>query len=153
MNMKSPLNKKLGNSIGKNFLAIIVVAIVLLILLLFYLRVYTRHNQNIYVPNLEGLQIEEASSILKSKGLNIEITDSIYRKDAVPGAIIEQTPKPNSRVKAGRNIYVSIYSQNPQHISIPELADIPCVKQKPCSHRWVSTNCLLKKCPLNMTDL
>jgi len=111
MNIKSPLNKMLGDSIGKNFLAIIVVALVLLILLLFYLRVYTRHNQNIYVPKLEGLQIEEASSILKSKGLNIEITDSIFRKDAVPGAIIEQTPKPNSRVKTGRNIYVSIYSK------------------------------------------
>ncbi|MBZ4675293.1 MAG: hypothetical protein JG772_983 [Dysgonamonadaceae bacterium] len=123
MNIKSPLNKMLGDSIWKNFLAIIVVALVLLILLLFYLRVYTRHNQNIYVPKLEGLQIEEASSILKSKGLNIEITDSIFRKDAVPGAIIEQTPKPNSRVKTGRNIYVSIYSKNPQQISIPELAD------------------------------
>ena len=123
MNIKSVAKKKLGDSIGKNLLAILILALLLLLLVLFSLRIYTRHNQNITVPKLSGLQAEEAESILKSKGLHFVITDSIYRKDAIPGSIIDQTPKAGSKVKAGRRIYVSVYSKNPQQIAIPELVD------------------------------
>lgn len=109
--------------IFKNLLAIILTSVVLVVLTLFSLRLYTRHNQNIRVPQLEGLQIEEANAILKSEGLHLEIIDSVYRKESVPGAIIEQTPIKNSNVKKGRAIYVSVYSKNPQQIAVPGLED------------------------------
>ncbi len=102
---------------------IILIAVVLLISTLLFLNVYTRHDQNVKVPKLAGLQVEEANAILKSKGLHIEIIDSIYQKDAVPGAIIEQVPEANSNVKKGRAIYVSIYAKTPQQVALPELVD------------------------------
>lgn len=111
------------NSIFFNIGAIIVAGILLLILTLLFLNIYTRHGQNVIVPPLQGLQEEEADAILRSKGLDIQIVDSIYQKDAVPGSIIDQTPKPNNKVKEGRDIYVTIYARNPQQISVPGLVD------------------------------
>lgn len=107
----------------KNLLMIILTAIVLLVLTLLFLNVYTRHDQNVKVPILAGLQVEEANAILRSKGLHIEIIDSVYQKDAVPGAIIEQVPEANSNVKKGRAIYVSIDAKSPAEVSLPELVD------------------------------
>ena len=119
-----PTSKKFpGNSIFLNVIAIGIVAVLLLVLTLFFLNVYTRHGQNVVVPQLQGFQEEEAEVILKSKGLDIQVVDSIYKKDAVPGSIIDQTPKPNNKVKEGREIYVTIYARNPQQVSVPGLVD------------------------------
>ncbi len=102
---------------------IIACSVVLVVLTLLFLHVYTRHGQNVVVPTLEGLQIEEANTILNAKGLHAEVVDSIYRQDAVPGAIIDQTPKAKNRVKEGRSIYVSVYSKSPQQVAVPGLVD------------------------------
>lgn len=123
MNKKKSQKKILGNSIIKNLLAIIVAGIVLVFLALFLLQLYTRHGQNVIVPGLEGLQISEARAILKSKGLRTEVIDSIYNREAVPGSVIDQTPKANNKVKEGRAIYVTIYSVAPQQIAVPGLVD------------------------------
>lgn len=123
MSTKPVIKNFLGNNILLNIVAIGVVAILLLILTLLFLNVYTRHGQNVVVPQLQGLQEEEAEAILKSKGLDIMVVDSIFKKEAVPGSIIDQTPKPNNKVKEGRDIYVTIYARNPQQISVPGLVD------------------------------
>ncbi len=112
-----------GNHILKNLLIIIACGILLILLALLFLNVYTRHGQNVVVPTLEGLQINEANTILHAKGLHAEIVDSIYRRDAVPGAIIDQTPKAGNKVKEGRSIYITIYSRTPQQVSVPGLVD------------------------------
>src|SRR5690554_5976542 len=112
-----------GNSIIKNLVMIIISGTILVALTLLFLHVYTRHGQNVVVPKLMGLQINEANTILNAKGLHIEIVDSIYNRDAVPGSIMDQTPKANNKVKEGRSIYVTVYSINPQQIVVPGLVD------------------------------
>ncbi|MDR1516869.1 MAG: PASTA domain-containing protein [Dysgonamonadaceae bacterium] len=113
----------LGNSIVKNLLAVAVLALCLLLLTLFLLRIYTRHNNDVIVPSLYGLQMNEAKVILTSKGLHAEIVDSIYRKNSVPGAILSQIPKADNKVKKGRAIYVTVYSKNPQQVAVPGVMD------------------------------
>ncbi|MDO5522837.1 MAG: PASTA domain-containing protein [Bacteroidia bacterium] len=120
---KSKNKNFIGNNILLNIVAIGVVAILLVVLTLLLLNVYTRHGQNVIVPQLQGLQAEEAEAMLKSKGLDIQIVDSIFQRDAVPGSIIDQTPKPNNKVKEGRDIYITIYARNPQPVSVPGLID------------------------------
>ncbi len=112
-----------GNSIIKNLIVMIITGIVLVIITLLYLHFYTRHGQNVVVPRLEGLQVEEANIILNAKGLHVEVIDSVYNRDAVPGAILDQTPKSDNKVKEGRSIYVTIYSKSPQQIAVPGLVD------------------------------
>lgn len=111
------------NKIVKNLLIIICCGLLLILLALLLLGVYTRHGQNVAVPVLEGLQLNEASTILHARGLKAEVVDSIYRRDAVPGAILDQTPKAGNKVKEGRSIYITIYSQTPQQVSVPGLVD------------------------------
>lgn len=121
---KKKINKKFpGNNIFLNLIAIAVVGVLLLVSTLYFLNIYTRHGQNIVVPDLNGLQANEAELILKSKGLSALVIDSIFKLDAVPGAVIDQTPKAGNKVKEGRSIYITIYSYNPQQILIPELVD------------------------------
>lgn len=102
---------------------IIACGILLVVLALLLLNVYTRHGQNVAVPALENLQVKEANTILRAKGLHAEIVDSIYQRDAVPGAIIDQRPKAGNKVKEGRAIYLTIYARNPQMVAVPELTD------------------------------
>ena len=93
----SKINKKklLSDSIIFNIIGIGVVGVLLIILTLLFMNIYTRHGNNVIVPDLKGLQAEEA----------------------------EQTPKPSNKVKEGRNIYITIYSYSPQQIAIPDLVD------------------------------
>jgi beta-lactam-binding protein with PASTA domain len=75
------------------------------------------------VPQVKGLQLKEAKVLLKSQGLKFAVVDSLYDKDAVPGAIIEQVPSANSRTKSGREVFLTIYSTNPPELAVPGLVD------------------------------
>lgn len=101
----------------------IVAGVVIVVAVLIGLNLYTNHGEYTKVPSVKGLQVEEAHGILKSSGLSYEITDSLYQKNGVPGAILEQTPKENSNVKGGRTIYLVIQAKGEQMIPIPELKD------------------------------
>lgn len=123
MTSNNKTKKIFRNKFILNISLIIGTSIVLIVLVLSLLRVYTRHGQNIVVPDLQGLQVDEAGSLLRSKGLKAEVVDSIYKIGAIPGAVLEQVPKASNKVKKGRAIFLSIYSQSPQQIAVPELVD------------------------------
>ncbi|MFA7493349.1 MAG: PASTA domain-containing protein [Proteiniphilum sp.] len=123
MSKKQTKKTILSNNIVKNLLMIIACGVLLVILALLLLNVYTRHGQNVVVPALENLQINEANTILRAKGLHAEIVDSIYQHNALPGAILDQRPKAGNKVKEGRAIYLTIYAKNPQMVAVPELTD------------------------------
>lgn len=123
MSKKKAQKTPFKDSILKNLFAIIIAGIILIIIGLLFLNVYTRHGENVEVPLLNGLQVSEAETILKSKGLNVLIIDSIYDRDAVPGSILDQTPKPKNKVKEGRSIYLTIYAYNPEQLAVPGLTD------------------------------
>lgn len=122
MNNKA-LSKNLRNSIIKNILLIISTGIILLVLILLMLNFYTRHNESVSVPEVRGLQLREAQVLLKSRGLEFAVIDSIYERNSLPGGIIDQVPKANSKTKAGREIFLTIYSTQAPELSIPELVD------------------------------
>jgi len=113
----------LTNIYVKNVLFMAIAFLALVFIVLFLLNIYTRHSQSITVPNIKGLQIEEARGILKASGLEYEISDSIFRTDGVPGAILEQIPKGESNVKAGRTIFLILQAKGVQMVPIPELKD------------------------------
>lgn len=120
---KAPLKDRLGNSIIKNILLIIATGITLLIVTLVLLHTYTRYNKSVDVPQVKGLQLKEAKVLLKSQGLTFVVIDSLYDKNAIPGAIIEQVPIANSRTKSGREVFLTIYSTNPPELAVPGLVD------------------------------
>lgn len=86
----------------------------------FSLGVYTRHGEGLPVPNLKGLNIEEAVKILESQGLRYQI-DSVYQIDKAPGTVIEQDPDPQTNVKVRRTIYLTIITRSAPFIKFPEI--------------------------------
>ena len=106
-----------------HLVAIIATAVLLVFLTLAFLNVYTRHGQSVDVPLIEGLQVSEARTILRVKGLDISVLDSIYVRDAMPGAIIDQKPNANNNVKVGRTVYVTVFARNPRQVVVPNVVD------------------------------
>lgn len=124
MNAKKKQSKSnFKNSIIKNILLIITLSVVLLVATLVLLHIYTRQNKTVDVPQVKGLQLKEAEVLLKSRGLQFVVNDSIYDKNAIPGAIIEQVPTANSTTKEGRKVLLTIYSVNPPNLAVPGLTD------------------------------
>ena len=117
------LKKAISNTYVKNIAAMIIIAIVLIGITLFFVNKYTRHDQAIEVPDLKGLQIEDAAAMIAAKNLRYEIVDSLFQKDGVPGAILEQIPSGKSSVKQGRTIYLTIQAKNEPLVAIPDLED------------------------------
>ena len=84
--------------------------------------VYTRHGQEIIVPDLTNSFYEDARDMLDQLGLQIiEESKKFDMNNVYPiGVVMTQTPKPNSKVKKGRRIYV-IVSKGEPTIEMPDL--------------------------------
>ncbi|MDR1883630.1 MAG: PASTA domain-containing protein [Prevotella sp.] len=123
MKKKSVTSGFFGNIYIRNMLLMIAAGIVIVIAVLFLLNIYTKHNESVTVPPVKGLQAEEAQAILEAAKLQCEIVDSIFSTGGKPGAIMEQTPKEQSKVKEGRTVFLTIRSKGIQMVAIPELKD------------------------------
>jgi len=84
---------------------------------------YTRHGQSVQVPKVEGMPVENAFAALDEKGLEMVITDSVYKEDQKPMTIVEQDPQPNMNVKPGRTIYVVLNSGIKPRVKMPLLTN------------------------------
>lgn len=96
----------------------------LVTIVLFGLDLYTRHNVFFIVPNLYGLNLNEARKIAEKDNLHIKITDSIFIKNAKAGTIIEQRPKANVKVKKYRNLAITICSSRPESVPFPNIKNM-----------------------------
>jgi len=91
---------------------------------LIVIDLYTHHGESEIVPNLKGLYLDEATAMLQNRGLFPVIIDSIYDRKLKFGAIVEQTPKPNSTVKRNRPVYLIINSNQIRQIPLPDVNDM-----------------------------
>lgn len=110
--------------VAANFgLAVIIIACILWGLSA-YLRSYTQHGIEESVPDIKGMVVEEAEKVLGLQKLKLEIIDSTY-SDKVPfGTIVEQDPTPDSHVKHGRTVYVTMNASGKRQVIMPNLHDI-----------------------------
>lgn len=87
------------------------------------LDIYTQHGKGVPVPNVKGMQLDEAETLLRNQDLDIVVIDSSYISEYPSGAIVEQNPNVGSRVKKDRLIYVTINSSNAPQRAIPDIID------------------------------
>lgn len=107
--------------IVRNLLAAFVVIVLLIVGAVVFLNVVTKHNQELVVPDLSNLSVEEADSVLKQAMMRIDVTDSVFVRRMKRGAVYRQNPVPGSKVKSGRRISVTINAVNPKEITMPNL--------------------------------
>lgn len=101
----------------------ILIVVLLIAGTLALLNVYTKHSESVAVPNIKGLQVEEAAGILNANSLTYVVIDSAYLSNGKPGAITEQIPDEGAKVKKGKKIYLKIQAKGRQMVSIPPLRD------------------------------
>ena len=89
-----------------------------------FLGAITQHGSEITVPDLTGLKIDELDDYLSNRDLEYEIIDSIFNLKERKGTVISQDPFPNSKVKSGRKIYVTVISKLPERTTVPDLKDL-----------------------------
>jgi eukaryotic-like serine/threonine-protein kinase len=85
------------------------------------LNSYTRHGESITVPDLRGMSFAQVKTILGGKNLDWQIMDSVYDMNKPPFSIVDQNPKPNSKVKEGRTIYITVNAVTAPTTEVPDL--------------------------------
>lgn len=113
--------KYFSNALLYNILIAIGIIIVLLFIVQKGLNSYTRHGESITVPDLRGMSFEQVKTILGSKNLDWQVMDSVYDMNKPPMSIVDQNPKPNSKVKEGRTIYITLNAVNAPTTEVPDL--------------------------------
>ena len=98
--MKSKYLKNIAIQTGM----LAVVSIALLWGALKALDIYTHHDDYIAVPNVVGVEFDEAQISLENANLRYKIIDSVYNETAKPYSIVEQNPSAGDNAKENRTI-------------------------------------------------
>ena len=106
-----------------NLSAMLALLIALPFIALSWLDSYTLHGETIEVPDICGMQLEDAASLLRSKKLDFEIIDYKYVKGAEDNEVLEQRPVAAARVKEGRKIEITMSSSHEPMQVIPPVID------------------------------
>lgn len=107
-----------------NLIAAAAVMVVIVVAMMQYLKFYTNHGQEIEVPDLKDLHIDQIQALLEEHDFEYVVVDSTYIRGKQPNLVYEQDPKAGSKVKEGRTIYVSITSSNTPKVKLPDLTDL-----------------------------
>ncbi|NMC55827.1 MAG: Stk1 family PASTA domain-containing Ser/Thr kinase [Eubacteriaceae bacterium] len=100
---------------------IIFASLIFLVMLIFVISVYTiSGNKKIEVPNIEGMNIEQAKQTLKASGLKYDIAlqqgSLVVPKDSV----ISQNPKAGEYIKKSMPVEI-VLSAGPKEIVMPDV--------------------------------
>ena len=119
--MKKIFKKPFKYSLTKNILLIIGILVVGYVIINLFLRIITRHNQELTVPDMTGMNLAEAAAVAAEADLRLEVTDSVYIRGMERGAIARQNPEPGGKVKKNRRILLVINSVIPRQSTMPSL--------------------------------
>ncbi|WP_396150368.1 PASTA domain-containing protein [Flavobacterium sp.] len=108
----------------RQFLAALGIIAILAFIFFNMLSYITNHGEEITVPNLSKLSVDQAEEKLESLDLEYVLLDTLdFKKDFPKYGVVEQDPKPGSKVKANRKVYIKINSDGFAYVSLPNLIE------------------------------
>lgn len=113
-----------SNIYVKHGILAIAISLIIIIVLIKWLDFYTRHDQQVEVPDVIGWQIKKIEDIFKQKKLHYVIADSSFVDGNTPGSILKTDPPVGTNVKPNRIIYLTINSYNTLLLTIPAVKDM-----------------------------
>jgi beta-lactam-binding protein with PASTA domain len=122
--MNSFFDKIFKMPVCVHLLAIALLSCLLVYIVLENIDSYTNHNQAVNVPDVRGLQVEEAAPFFGQNRLRYVVIDSVFSKEAKPGAIVDLLPEANSKVKKNRIVYVTVNAKTEETAPVPDITDI-----------------------------
>lgn len=106
-----------------NCLGIIITTILLVTGSMIFIHFYTRHGQEVTMPDICGQSEDVATRKLEALGFTVEVNDTGYVYSAAPYTVLEQSVRPGEKVKAGRVINLTINADGPRKVALPDVAD------------------------------
>ncbi len=118
----------------KRFLTYLIIILIFFIIGLLManfllMPMFVRKGEEIIVPNVCDLPLDSATIVLKKAGLQSVVTERRYDQIIEQGRVIIQDPLPDTKVKSGRIINLSV-SLGPEKIVIPALSGLEFAKAK-----------------------
>lgn len=112
-------------------LASFVIGIILIVLMIdkIVMPVVVHDKPTVTVPEIKGKPLSQAISILKSKGLEYQVSSEQYSGDYPPETVINQVPVAGEEVKISRPIYVTL-SKGKETVKVPWLKGLPVRKAR-----------------------
>jgi beta-lactam-binding protein with PASTA domain len=121
MSFKSFLISK---SFFKQVGIMMLIGIIIIFAVIKGLDIYTHNGEVIIVPYLSSADADSLMVLSSKEYLQYTIADSIYSDDKIPGTVVNQHPAPESKVKKGRRIYLTIVARTPEMVRMPNLIDL-----------------------------
>jgi len=85
------------------------------------LKLITRHNKVITVPDFTGMSVADAKIVARRYDIRTEVVDSVFVKRFEKGHVFSQNPAPGSQVKKDRCIKLTINSTQAKTVKMPNL--------------------------------
>ena len=123
MDKKQQIKKVADWRLWAHLLAMVLVVLLLCIGVKFGLDIYTRHGEEVEVPNIVNMDYDKAMTLLEEYDLKISVSDSGYNKRIPANSILAQMPGATMKVKAGHVIYVTVNSTSSPTVVIPDIID------------------------------
>ncbi len=114
--------KLFGPYVYWNLIAMVLVGIALCVGLWVWMIQYTMHGESVEVPQVKGMMISDAEYALDKLDLVTVVVDSAYVRSQPAGIVLDQRPTPGSKVKSGREIYLTINQKQTPTNTIPDIA-------------------------------
>ena len=103
-----------------------IAGIALVLCVYFGLKIGTRHNSVIKVPNFMGMTLDNAERVADGNDLKLVVRDSIFDVDLPGGTVVDQLPRISPlrevTVKPGRKIYVTVNAYTRRKVDVPYVA-------------------------------
>ena len=123
MSLKEIRKKLFGPVVWGNLLAMVIVGVALFVGMCMWMSHYTMHGEGVDVPDVKGMTLGDATYALERLELVTVVVDSAYVREQPAGIVLEQKPGSGSRVKSGREIYLTINSRQAPTLAVPDIAD------------------------------
>lgn len=108
----------------KHLLLIIAISVLIFFGVIKGLDFYTRHGKVFIIPDFYGKTVDELKQNHYEEYFELQIIDSVYDRNNPPGAILMQNPVAGSKVKQGRNVYLTVVAQMPEKTIMPNLKNL-----------------------------
>ena len=81
---------------------------------------YVKHGKDVVLPQVVGMQFSKADSLLKKQGFRTILDKEVYSSKYPKGTVAFQNPFPESIVKKGRRVYLTV-SKGEKRVAVPKL--------------------------------
>ena len=85
---------------------------------------YTRHGVSVQVPDVEDQPFLEAKTRVENRDLQVRRQVGRFNPNVPQEAVVDQNPPPNSSVKPGRRVYLTVNAGEAPTLSVPDLSGI-----------------------------